>query len=635
MKNQTRLTLQKGINILYLFLIFFFFLITFNTYKDDKVNLGGDNVSYYLLGKSLASGNGYYDAHMIGEKDGELTYGVPHTHFPPGYPAILASFMKVFGDDLQSAKNVNGYFLLFSALLLFFLLQEIGLNQHLAFVSSIFLLHNYHVLYYSMYMYSEVPFLFFFLLFLYSFIKQKEDISFLKDYHFYISAFSLVLLFYIKSFTVGIIAGMIIYLAYSKKWKEIVAYLSILILAIIPWKIRMSGLHSTSYLTYLSYKNPYKKELGFMELSDWFLRFWSNVKRYISVEIPDGLLPMNPIYNYKTPPPFYSWIIGILLISLAIYGLLRLKKHRLLLFLIIGSLLGILMLWPQVWFGKRFILPLIPLLYGLIFYGLQNIILLPVKKYKPKLEPKVTVLSSFALFVLFIPSKNTMKYMSFVAESPIQPKYKNYFTAAEWVKNNSKDSSITACRKPHLFHLYSEKFVVPYARTPDADVIINDFKNKKVDYVIIDPLGFSSTGRYLVPAMKKYQGKFKQVFKTGKPETFVFQFLPNLGYEGEWKGDVKEGKGEFTYFDGTVYNGEWKNNVREGSGTYKWTNGTVYTGLWKNNMREGKGVLSLPNGNIIKTTWHRDTMQGPAEITNPNGEITMGFFNKNIFTKNQ
>ncbi len=40
-------------------------------------------------------------------------------------------------------------------------------------------------------------------------------------------------------------------------------------------------------------------------------------------------------------------------------------------------------------------------------------------------------------------------------------------------------------------------------------------------------------------------------------------------YEGDWKDDVRTGKGTFKWANGNVYEGDWKDDVKTGNGTYK------------------------------------------------------------------
>ena len=74
-------------------------------------------------------------------------------------------------------------------------------------------------------------------------------------------------------------------------------------------------------------------------------------------------------------------------------------------------------------------------------------------------------------------------------------------------------------------------------------------------------------------------------------------------YEGDWKNDIREGKGIFYYKNGDIYEGECKNDVAEGKGIFYWSNGDRYEGEWKNNEKEGKGIKYYKNGKIEDGNW--------------------------------
>ncbi|MCT4582361.1 MAG: glycosyltransferase family 39 protein [Flavobacteriales bacterium] len=622
--------------LVYLFIIFVYFFFSFNQYKDEKVHLGGDNVAYYLLAKNLSQGNGYVDNHVVSERNGEIIKSVPHTHFPPGYPALLSVFMKFFGSEINVAKNVNGFFLLLSSITLFFLLQAIKINENIAFISSLFLLGNYYMLYFSMYLYSEVAFMLFLLLFLYSFIKQMEHQFFWKSPYFYVSLGSMMVMFYIKSIAVAAIFAMLLFLLSKKEWKRILVYVGSFVLFYLPWSWRMKDLAHTSYLHYLTYKNPYNRELGVMEFSDYITRILMNFKRYIAVEIPGGILSNDPLYNYKEDPGMMSYVVGVGIVLVVLFGLFKLKKYSGYLFLSLGGVFTVLLLWPEVWFGKRFILPIMPVLLGLFFWGIYHLVMVFVKLLKLyKIKKGIEKYGVYLLLLFFIPGKIGFHELKKNVDANHIPKYHNYFQAAKWVKLNTPDTSVTACRKPNLFHLYSGKTVTNYRKSSDKEEVLDGLIKLKVDYVILESLGFSSTSKYLMPTIQKYPGKFKMEYKTGKPESYVFQFLPEMGYDGEWKGDKKHGKGKYKYWDGSSYEGEWKENIREGKGEYLWKSNNRFVGEWKNDLREGQGVLFLSNGNIIKTTWVKDKMEGKGEVFNvKTKERTFGLFKNNKFIPN-
>lgn len=81
------------------FLLTGLFLLVYTAVFDSKIDLGGDNAGYYILGKALNTGAGYTDIHLPEQ--------TPANHFPPGYPALLALFMFV-SDSFVFLKLMNG-----------------------------------------------------------------------------------------------------------------------------------------------------------------------------------------------------------------------------------------------------------------------------------------------------------------------------------------------------------------------------------------------------------------------------------------------------------------------------------------------------------------------------------------------
>jgi hypothetical protein len=64
----------------------------------------------------------------------------------------------------------------------------------------------------------------------------------------------------------------------------------------------------------------------------------------------------------------------------------------------------------------------------------------------------------------------------------------------------------------------------------------------------------------------------------------VYKYASGAIYEGEWKNDVRHGKGVYMYPDGTE--GEWKDDVWNGKGLLRQADGTIiYKGEWKDGVR--------------------------------------------------
>ena len=121
-----------------------------------------------------------------------------------------------------------------------------------------------------------------------------------------------------------------------------------------------------------------------------------------------------------------------------------------------------------------------------------------------------------------------IQYLHKIAtQSRVPDGWVNYFTIAEWAQQNTEPQAVVACRKPILFYLYSDRRTVLYKFTDDSALLLEELKQNKVNYVVLDRLGYGSTGRYLVPAVTKYVDDFFLVRKLENPPTWLLEFHPS------------------------------------------------------------------------------------------------------------
>ncbi len=535
-KKKDTSTKKKGIdpkilNLGFYILITIIFIGVYKYSFDEKVSMNGDNASYYLLGKSLSMGEGYNLYNDI--------YGKPHNHFPPGYP-ILIAFVMLFTKNFIVIKLLNGLFMLGTLLLSFNLFLKFKVRWSVALVSVILMMFNYNLMKSSVTMMSEIPFLFFSILSVFLLTRidfSKPLTSLIKDKNFILFTLCLSFTFHIRTVGVALLAGVLFYLLMERRWKVALASFGSFVLLALPWILRgkMLGLPS-SYQGALLKINSYQPELGNMGFSDLFIRIGKNLERYITKEIPTGIFPFLEV-NYKEEVLLSHYLPGIALILIALLGIYKLPKYRLLVFGYIGGTFCILMVWPDVWRGVRFLLPLIPFLIFLIIYALSWI-----------LEKALELINIKSRFVQFLPlfflfsilgytrdyrfNKDTnwqnypMTRLKLESKMKYEAKWANYYKIAEYVKENLNSSDIIVCRKPQLFHIYSDAFTSMYPYEIDDKKMIQSFKDKNVKYVVIEQLGFSSTGRYLAPAVNKNPQHFRQILHLKDPDTYLLQFIP-------------------------------------------------------------------------------------------------------------
>lgn len=113
----------------------------------------------------------------------------------------------------------------------------------------------------------------------------------------------------------------------------------------------------------------------------------------------------------------------------------------------------------------------------------------------------------------------------------------------------------------------------------------------------------------------RYEGQMRGNRRNG---TGVLTWPNGHRYVGEFRDDKKFGRGVYTWPDGSKYDGEWNDDVMNGRGEMTWADGDKYDGEWKDNLRNGRGVFTLANGDTCEGEWREHKLVGTGE-GNQNG----------------
>lgn len=503
-------------------IVVLFFAILFYSYTfDPKIHHGGDNAEYYQLGQGFTLNKGYVNAMLVGEPAA--------VHYPPGYPFILSIPMRLGISDIFWLKCLNGLFYFGIVVLLFKLVYALESKWIIATMVTLICITNAELLIYSSILMSEIPYTFTSLLSIYALFKyQQQDFEaqIINSYAWLaLAILSGVASYYIRSIGVVIPIALVLFFAFERNWKALIISFSTSVLLIVPWILRMNALGGGSYKSQLMQKNPYRPELGEMDsLSDWGARFFANLKRYVGKEIESTLInTMN--FGPQIESQWWMNAVGVGLLVLGIVGLYSLDKRvRTFLILFILGHFGVLMLWPEVWFGTRFMLSMAPILYYLLIKSTFFV------WEKTKLRNVNSKLIGYGLFVVILLFQiRPLKMVNAYAEGDYNPRYKEYFDLAEAVKTQFKDENmVISCRKPAFFYLLSGKKVTSYLFTSDHDELIKNLQENNVTHVVLDNLGFSSTSRYLLPAVQNRPDYFRVIAQREGANTYFLKLLnPN------------------------------------------------------------------------------------------------------------
>lgn len=576
------------------------YAIVFNT----KINLGGDNAVYYILGDALSSGEGYTNIHN--------TNMIPNNHFPPGYPAVLAFFMLI-SKKIVFLKFVSGLFFLGTILISFRIFEILLENRKLAFVIAALVLLNGNLLEYSSIMMSEIPYLFFGSLTLLLFMLSERNDHFLKDWRFWAMLVVASFSFHIRTAGIALIGGLVLYLLVNRKWLKFGVFSVGFGLLGLPWFLRGQSLGGSSYLKQLLQVNPYRPEDGMATVSDFITRLTYNITRYFEVEIPRAFFPnktvqyqnyMRELTGNELPQGYESegfMLIGIVLFALMVLGVFNMKKYRsFVAFYLIGSA-TILLLWPYVWFGTRFILTIIPFMIFAAVLGVQAIL------QKVNIDSKLNPIAYIVLGLFFVKG---VKAEAEKTDGEFPPKYADFIRMSEYADAYLPKDAIVLNRKPGLFYINGHRKTTKFPATFDYNEMRAALDSNGVTHVIVDAMGFADEGRYLVPFIQANYDKFTQIqhFQTGDLHTYLLEYHNDRGYEGEWGGphengqvQVKNGKGLYRFPDGRIFDGHWQNNKKEGEGILTLKNGTSIHGLWSNDTLSITHFTLTANGDTLRT----------------------------------
>jgi hypothetical protein len=112
-----------------------------------------------------------------------------------------------------------------------------------------------------------------------------------------------------------------------------------------------------------------------------------------------------------------------------------------------------------------------------------------------------------------------------------------------------------------------------------------------------------------------YVGDFKDDSRHGNGR---FNWSNGESYKGEYLEDERTGEGSFHWPDGSFYEGSFLRGKRHGSGSYQSVNGAVYEGGWFDDLQHGQGRLNNPNQPVIRGIWKNGKIVTlPAKLPEP------------------
>jgi len=463
-------------NVIHIGLFFIIFIIVYPQIFDSKLDMGGDNYHYLNYSEAISNGHGYSSPYSPDYP--------PTGWYPPGY----SCFLTLVHQNVQAAKIANGIMLLLIAVAVYFILRQ----SVLGFVAGAFILLNPGLLRLSTVIYSEMLF-------------TLLSVSTILVLVYYPKKLWLLILLsagaiYVRSVGYALIGAMFLYL-FIRNWQSSLKYLGGVIALYLPWMIRnhVQGINGR-YFSLAMQSNPWRPEEGTLNITEFINRTFQNFNETTLTGFPEALLSIQ------------SLLLGILVLVIIIYGAWRLKEKWFFLFYLVFNI-GIICIFHG-GNGIRYVWPMVPVLYLCLFFGLWGLI---------TRRRAINQNYGYVLLLLILFLIPGIKERAEFAKSEYPPNYQSYITLAKEVGKLNNDFTVV-CRKPEIFHYYSRGYTNNYKYTLDNQELLENLIEKKVDFVVLDNLGYSSTYRYLYPAIQNNKEKFQVVYADQPNNTYLLLF---------------------------------------------------------------------------------------------------------------
>lgn len=509
---------------------------------DPKLYINGDNVDYMNLARGVRQG------HLWASDK-----------YPPLFPIVLAPVQALFGMRLLPQKTLVTLF----AAGAIWLLAGVARRRTgprsgpwLFFVAATLI----PFVEYAHYVMSEVPFLFFQLGAVTACDRWSDRAAAHPIGRGTVGlALWIAAAFYTRTAGVALAGGVLLWLLLSRRPRHALALAGCLAVAAVPWFLHaVATTGGSPYVRQLLQVNPYYPEFGTLSATGFLQRLAENARIYFLGMVPVTVMPA--LYGSTYSPPemqklfFPPWIAIPLLVPLAAgmwrglcgRGLLRVPHVRgpvrrlrrdgpppeavdapasevradPVVCVVLTSLL-LLCLWPAIWAGSRFLVPITPLLLLVWWSGWR----LPDEiGLRGSWDTVRTVL---LVLLLLLGVRNLVFYAQETRAYP--PEWENYFSSLAWLRENTPRDAVIIDRKPGLAEFSAGRKAQGFPRETDPSRMIESFRRSGATHVVLAALPYDDIERYLRPAIEKRRSFFRLVHQTSQPVTYVLEFHPEGG----------------------------------------------------------------------------------------------------------
>jgi len=509
---------------------------------------GGDNAGYVALAHALVTGAGYVDAFD--------PQGLPHTKYPPVFPGLLALLISL-GARTWVALKLSAAVPTVLAVAFTCLWAQRIVGVWSGFAVALLLALSSGIVYYSQWVLSDPLFLAFTMASLWALAMadrslddaggasensqaptegppptdrargsnvdggSKESPAPLRAGWLTVGVVMAGLAYFTRSAGLPLVVALLAWLVFHRRWRSTAAAGTGLLLPMLAWWLRGRGEGVAQYGTEFWMVNPYQPALGTIGVPGLVPRVIENMSSYVLQHGPAGVVGAGG-------PELAA--LGVVLTLVAVTGwVLSIRERVGPAELFFPLYAGLILVWPTVWGGDRFALPLYPLVF---LYGAV------VVRFAAGRLPVLAgnAIAAVAVLGLLLPAtgnwldgnRQTRECAAFAEQRGPWACYGarvGYFVmAASWVDGGLPEGAAVLSRKPRHFYALSghPSRAFPFEENVEAHLALADELGAR--YVLLDRWDGQAT-RYVGAAVRQKPGAFCYVRGFGQPNEGGAQLL--------------------------------------------------------------------------------------------------------------
>lgn len=499
------------------------------------IHPGGDNSAYIALAHSLAGNQGYSALWHPGAP--------PHTQYPPLYPGVLAVLILAGAKSWTAFKLFSLVTTASATAFCFLWVRKLHGPRIAAAVALLFGLAP-GVLISAQWILAEPLFMTFLFASLWLLtpdsLRQRTGSSEASPLRPRVALAAGLLLviaaYFTRSAGLPLVLAVVAWLTLARRWAALGVFAALFAVTAVPWHLRAGD----EYIAAFWMVNPYAPDLGRADVSELVQRVLENLWMYSTGILPTSLAGVGGALGL---------CLGLILAALAVLGwVLRIRErvgvHET--FFVLYA--GLIFVWPSVWSGDRFLLPILP---SILLYSGEALgtLLAGVPRRRPHVFAIVVggaLLLPAAASWLERAGQASACSVGVLASGPMgcyQTGMTEMQAMALWTRERLPEGSVVFARKPRLFHAFSGHAAVVYPFSNEEGSLLAQADSMSVDYVVLG--NWDRTGSaYVLPAIQADPKRFCLVaqLRTGaEPPVSLLAIRPPVADDPRALADTGDG----------------------------------------------------------------------------------------------